>query len=168
MAVNSLDPVDGHPTFADTDAPDIKVDPTKVSEYAAKVGTRLVGTSAERTAYAYAREGLEWYDTTTKSTWLYIGGWQNKARATGTVVCPAVGGGGSAPLYWSDTITVTFPVGMFTTAPRVFVQTIGPSGQVQLGGLVEDITTSGCKVRGFRIGTPPTNLFSVEWLAITE
>jgi hypothetical protein len=168
MAVSSYDPVDGHPIFLDTAAPDIKVDPTKASEYAAAVGTRLIGTTAERTAYAYAREGLEWYDTTTNSVWIHNGsGWVNRARATGQVACPAPGGGGNIhPIYWSDLIDVTFPVGLFTSAPKVLVQTMGPDDQIQLGGVAEQITTSGCKVRGIRLGSAPNALFSVTWLAV--
>lgn len=76
MAVNSYDPTTGHPLFVDTDAPDIKVDPTKAAEYAGKVGTRLIGTTAERVAYAYARRGLGWYDTTADMDYVHTGsGW---------------------------------------------------------------------------------------------
>lgn len=86
MAVNSYDPTDGHPVFLGTDAPDIKVDPTKVSEYAAEVGTRLIGSTAERDAYAYAREGLGWYDTDLNQEMIHNGtGWVSIWRDTGWV-----------------------------------------------------------------------------------
>lgn len=77
MAVNSYDPVDGHPIFVDSDAPDVKVDPTEAAKYAGKVGTRLIGTTSARTAYTFAREGLEWYDTDLDSVFLHTGsGWR--------------------------------------------------------------------------------------------
>lgn len=76
MAVNSFDSTDGHPIFVDTDAPDIKLDPTKAAEYAGKVGTRPIGNTASRTAYAYTREGLRWYDTDIDAEFLHNGsGW---------------------------------------------------------------------------------------------
>jgi len=54
------------PQFLDAGAPDIAVDPNAVADYAAKVGNRRVGTTAERTAAAGADlwEGLIWHDTT--------------------------------------------------------------------------------------------------------
>jgi hypothetical protein len=63
MAYDSLDPTDGHPVFDDAGALDSAVDPTQVAEYAAEVGTRLMGTAAQRVAYSYARKGLSWQDT---------------------------------------------------------------------------------------------------------
>lgn len=76
MASSSLDPVTGAPRFLDADAPDPAVNPTEVAAFAAKVGTRLIGTTAERDAYPYKREGLEWYNTTKDLVEVYNGtGW---------------------------------------------------------------------------------------------
>lgn len=90
------------------------------------------------------------------------------AMAQGSVVCPAGGAGGatSGGIGWSALINVTFPVGRFSTAPQVKVQTVGPNDQVSLGGVVEQVTTSGCKVRGVRVGSVPNELFTVQWTAI--
>jgi hypothetical protein len=76
MAYSSLDPTTGQPVFLDSDAPDPAVNPSQVAAYAAQVGTRLIGTTAERTAYSYAREGLCWFDTTLDQEFIYNGsGW---------------------------------------------------------------------------------------------
>jgi len=77
MASSSNDSTTGAPEFADADAPDLAVNPTEVAAFAASVGTRLIGDTAARTAYAYAREGLEWYDTTTDAIYVHNGsGWK--------------------------------------------------------------------------------------------
>lgn len=54
------------PKFADADAPDLAVNPTQVAAYAAKVGNRRTGTTAERNAATGLDvwEGLLWGDTT--------------------------------------------------------------------------------------------------------
>lgn len=72
MTVNRYSTVDGHPIFEDTDAPDIKVDPTKVSEFAADVGTRIVrGSASAITSYAFMRPGMGGHDTSTGTE--YVG-----------------------------------------------------------------------------------------------
>jgi hypothetical protein len=74
MAVDSIDPVDGHYIFSDAGAPDLGVDSTEVSKQAVKLGTRLMGTAAQRVAYAYARAGLGWQDTDgSKFAWTFDG-----------------------------------------------------------------------------------------------
>lgn len=77
MAASSNDPTTGAPVFLDSDAPDPAVNPKQVAEFAAHVGTRPIGSTAERTAYAYAREGLGWYDTNLDAEFLHNGtGWK--------------------------------------------------------------------------------------------
>ncbi len=100
--------------------------------------------------------------TWTGSAWVRETPWW---AASGTVTCPASGGGGSAPVFWSDLIPVTFPAGLFAAPPRVIVQTIGPNGAVPMGGMVEQITKDGCQVRAFRVGSVPGAGFSAVWLA---
>ena len=76
MAVNRYDPVEGFPIFEDTDAPDIKVDPTEAARFAAEVGNRIVGTTTYLNNYEYQREGLRGYDVTLKREVLHNGaGW---------------------------------------------------------------------------------------------
>lgn len=76
MAVHAYNAVTGAPEFDDGDAPDIKVDPHAVGIYAGKVGTRVIGTTAERTGYPYSRRGLRWYDTTENVEFVHSGsGW---------------------------------------------------------------------------------------------
>lgn len=77
MAADDYDETTGAPIFAGTGAPDTGVDLTLISAFAAEVGTRLIGTTAERTAYDYAREGLEWYDTDEDAVYRHTGaGWK--------------------------------------------------------------------------------------------
>lgn len=86
MAVNNYDPVTGRPNFADSDPPDVKVDPGAAAKFAESVGNRIVGTTAELNAYAFRREGLEGYDTTLRREKVYFG-----TKASGRWV--TVGGG---------------------------------------------------------------------------
>lgn len=147
MAVNSYDPSDGHPIFVDTDAPDIKVDPTKVAEYAARVGTRLIGSTAERTAYAYAREGLSWYDTDLDAEFIHDGSGWVKAwtpqTAAGSVV-PTAGAGftlSNNTLYTRDgwllgSIDYVKGVGALSHADVICTMPVGarPTNTCAVGG----------------------------------
>lgn len=76
MTASSFDPATGAPIFDDADAPDVAQNPTEAAAFAGRVGTRLIGTTSERVAYAYAREGLRWYDTTVEGEFIHNGsGW---------------------------------------------------------------------------------------------
>lgn len=135
---------------------------------AAAGGTVWVRDSTERAAWTPA-DGASVFEISSGRVYRRLGGaWLQSpiAEASGVVVCPNTAGGGVSPVFWSDLVDVTFPPGLFASAPNVFVNTIGPSGQVPFGGLVEQITTAGCKVRGMRISAVPTNAFSVEWYAV--
>lgn len=82
MATTIFDPTTGAPIFLDSHAPDPAVNPSQVAAFAASVGTRLIGTTAERTAYDYAREGLAWWDTTLDALMVYDGsGWTTLVRS---------------------------------------------------------------------------------------
>jgi len=116
-------------------------------------GLLLVGDRARVGGVMYRWTGTKWGQIAT-------------AVASGVVVCPASGGGGVSPIFWSDLIDVTFPPDTFTVAPQVTVQTIGPAGQVPFSGIVEQVTATGCKVRGMRIAAVPNNAFSVHWIAV--
>jgi len=73
VAADDYNETTGAPEFAGTGAPDTAVDLTLVAAFAALVGTRLIGTTAERNAYEFAREGLRWYDTDTDTEYLHNG-----------------------------------------------------------------------------------------------
>lgn len=76
MAADDYDDITGAPQFAGAGAPDTAVDLTLVAAFAAMVGTRLIGTTAERLAYAFAREGLAWWDTDEDALYVHSGtGW---------------------------------------------------------------------------------------------
>ena len=73
MAVDAFDQTTGAPIFLETGAPEIGADNTAVAEFAASVGTRLIGTSTQREAYEFQRRGLAWFDTTLGREFLHDG-----------------------------------------------------------------------------------------------
>lgn len=94
MASNGVDATYGFPKFPETDAPALGADLEEVADYARKRGTRFIGTTAERTAFAYPYEGLRWYDTDLEAEYVYDGsawvgfgtlyvGWTNLTAASG-------------------------------------------------------------------------------------
>lgn len=105
MAVDSFSPTDGHPIFLDTGAPDLAVDPTKVAEYAADVGNRIIRADlATLNAYAYKRKGLRGVALDTLTEYLHDGtswvaqsgdsGWIAPTYANGWVDAAASEAGG--------------------------------------------------------------------------
>ena len=107
--------------------------------------------------------GIPYTCTTLPGTWTRD--YPVYSMEQGVVACPTIGGGSASG--WSALIDVSFTAGRFSVAPHVKAQTIGPAGQVTMGGaVVEQVTTSGCKVRGLRLGSEPNELFSVQWTAI--
>lgn len=159
MSASSFDPTDGHPIFSDADAPDVARNPTEVAEFAAEVGTRLVGTTAERNAYAYARNGLEWRDTTLKKTFVHDGsGWvMNPVLAAGTLANATV------PANSFITTAVVFPTGRFNVAPVVTANPVGASRT--LSAWPEDVTNLGFNLlRGSTSGANQTA--SATWTAV--
>ena len=77
MAASATKGPKGQPRFPATDAPDLGVDEEIVADYAAKVGNRRVGTTAERDLAASSGdvwEGLLWGDTTTGLEYKRVGG----------------------------------------------------------------------------------------------
>lgn len=159
MASSSNDPVTGSPIFADGDAPDVARNPTEVAEFAAEVGTRLIGTTAERLAYAYARDGLEWRDTTLDRTFIHDGtGWgMQPVWAAGTLPNATV------PANTFITTAVVFPSGRFNVAPVVTANAVGASRT--LSAWPEDVTNLGFNLcRGSTSGAAQTA--SATWTAV--
>jgi hypothetical protein len=77
MASQGNDLVTGSPTFLEDYEMQQGADLTEVAAYAAKRGTRLVGTAAARTSFGYKTEGLLWRDTTDGITYeVYDGEWE--------------------------------------------------------------------------------------------
>lgn len=73
MAASSYNATTGAPEYADTDAPDAAVNPTEVAAFAASVGTRLIGDNTTMGAYGFAREGLQWWNTTDDTLYQHDG-----------------------------------------------------------------------------------------------
>ena len=97
MASNGVDATTGAPRFPESDAPQTGADYEEVADFAATVGTRLIGTTTERNAYAYAREGLCWYDTTLDQEFIYTGsGWVSVWQDTGWVTVSSYSTGWAA------------------------------------------------------------------------
>lgn len=98
MASSSLGP-DGEPEFADGDAPDVAVNPSEVAKYAAKRGTRPIGTTAQRNAYAYPKYGLQWFDTTLGREFIFLTeGWTRSSYARGGIVETNIASNGSTSI----------------------------------------------------------------------
>lgn len=82
--------------------------------------------------------------------------------ATGTV---AVTGtiSSSAPVFYTDSLTVTFPSGLFSSAPTVSFTYEGSGvGWADKGATAT--TSSGTSTRAYRIGTDPNG--TVSWVAV--
>jgi len=168
MTASDFDATTGHPIFADGDAPDVAQNPTEVAEFAASVGTRPMGTTAERTAYAYARTGLRWRDTTDGCEYEYrSGGWVliNRPPTSYTVTMTGItlGTGGTATGqyrvvdgvvdFWvtvvlgtgaaaTGTIYVGLPVSASATFPHMGTfLAIGSSGNRTSGVVGRDTAT---------------------------
>jgi len=76
VAADDYDETTGAPVYLGTGAPESGGDLTEVAAFAALVGTRLIGTTAERTAFDYAREGIAWWDTDDDTLYVHNGsGW---------------------------------------------------------------------------------------------
>ena len=82
MAVDGGYGPKGYPKFIPGGGFEDWVDLEAVGQFAAKVGNRVVGTAADRAALSASTtapdqswEGLEFYETDTKSTYLYQGAW---------------------------------------------------------------------------------------------
>jgi len=77
VAADDYNATTGAPEFSGSGTPETAADLTEVAAFAASVGTRLIGTTAERTAYDHAREGLEWWDTDLDTLYVHNGsGWE--------------------------------------------------------------------------------------------
>lgn len=151
MAVNAKDPITGYPIFYDSEGVELGVDQTAIAKFASEVGTRLIGTTAQRDAYPYAREGLKWYNTTTKSEDIHTGtGW----RSTGVPYAMASGSGSNAT---GGTATITFPVGRFTVPPNLSGSTIG--NLVRVFHIIS-VTKDQAVVGGFDFGG---NAIAASW-----
>jgi hypothetical protein len=93
MTASSFGP-HGEPEFKDGDAPDVALNPTQVGKYAALVGNRRVGTTAQRNAALTedptlstpgSWNGLEWWDTTLKRAFILVdGGWAAELHRGGS------------------------------------------------------------------------------------
>ena len=114
----------GKPEFSDLDAPDVAVNPTAVGTYAAKVGNRRVGTTAEREIAASSGDvwdGLLWGDTTDGSEYRYVvgSGWRRIWSPGSTPYATAAGVGSVTFSGQTTNFTITIPAGKFTVAPIV-------------------------------------------------
>lgn len=118
MANNGRNPVDGYPIYTDTGMPELGADTTEVAAYAAARGTRLIGTTAQRTAYAYKKKGLRWFDTTNNTEYVHNGtGWEaDSALDTGWVTLPLLN---SWTRYTSETPKYRVKNGILFMSGRV-------------------------------------------------
>lgn len=154
MAANDVDPTTGAKIYLGTGAPDTGADLTELAADAARTGTRLIGSTAERTAYAYGRQGLLWYDTDAGREYRHDGSsWVRKPIS----FSGSVGVAPSAP----NTATpqaIVFPAGMFPSAPDVVAGVSSPNASVG----VSNVTAAGFTATIIRNTTTST---VVTWFA---
>jgi hypothetical protein len=103
MTASSFGP-HGEPEFKDGDAPDTALNPSQVGKYAALVGNRRIGTTAQRQAALTEApsttgtgvwEGLEWFDTQARALYVLMDGAWQQVSGTWTGTCTqSVGQGG--------------------------------------------------------------------------
>lgn len=154
----------GQPIVATGDAPSMAVMLNSVSDFAATVGTRRVGSVVERDAYTsagYATDGDLWHVPSTGDDFLRVSGaWVRRQRVlTGQVTVPSSVAAGTV----TSAIPVTFPVGAFVTAPKVFTE----SDSVRLTTTSGSVTTSGCDVfAGNWSGAVATTGAVIRWMAV--
>lgn len=112
-----------NPQFLDGGAPDLATDANLISAYAAKVGNRRTGTTAERNAATGKDvwEGLEWFDTTLRRIFLYLNG--SWVATVGFTNAPNSASGGLTPGG------VTVPAGAVIFEQRFYTEfTTGTGG----------------------------------------
>ena len=116
MAASSTRGPKGQPRFPATDAPDLGVDEEIVADFAAAVGNRRVGTTAQRLALTGLDfyEGLAFGDTTLKAEFKVTNGvWKAIPNIQSEERTATTSAGGD--------VTVTFPEA-FTTIASIFIQ----------------------------------------------
>lgn len=146
MAVNSYDPVTGRPIFLDTDAPDIKVDPSKAAEYAADVGNRIVrANKAALDAYPYKRAGLAGRALDTRIEYIHNGTtWEiviePELRPTTVTGGTVDAYGGIVPQTGATTVRVN---GVFSPRFRIYRVQFWLALSTSSGGIGLNLTVGG-------------------------
>ena len=110
----------GQLQFSATEAPDMGADETALSDQTAELGTRRVGTTAERNALSGAKlfSGLLWGDTTDGIEYRYASGswkaWYSDWRTySATLTAMGVGAGGAnftEYRYLAGTVSVRYKI----------------------------------------------------------
>jgi hypothetical protein len=107
------------PKFTTNDKPDPGVNEDEVSQYAALVGNRIVGTKTERERYGttgLAWPGLEWRDVTDGFTYEWNGSWQRQFKArTGFIYKAGLHTIGAPGTNENGDFAVNFDDGSFPT-----------------------------------------------------
>lgn len=111
MTASSFGPR-GEPEFKDGDAPDVALNPTQAAKYAALVGNRRIGTTAQRNAALTESvslttpgvwEGLKWLDTNEKAEYTLLDsgtglGWRRQTMMSSGVFLGAVNSAGNTAI----------------------------------------------------------------------
>lgn len=135
--------------------------PTKAAMPAAGALGQVALVDADPTA---ANNRL-WYGT--GAGWTHsLNGSTPFAEATGVANYSGTGGGSSAPLFWDNAVTITFPTGRFTVPPVVFVSGNAESAAVVWPWVASAPTLTSVTVAGLRIGTTPISSMSFSWRAV--
>lgn len=124
-----------------------------------------VGTSAQRTAFTTAPNGVHWQDTN-GNQWEYVrlgGAWRVwKPQAAGYAT-------GHPPLTPSTNIDfpVSFPAGLFSSVPSISLQMITPASRLRDVEIsYVGSSTSGFSIRYFNYGSIAYTDVNVRWIAV--
>lgn len=129
-----------------------------------KRGNLYIGTSAQRIAFTSAPDGTHWQDTNGDMR-EYVrrgGSWAvSNPRAGGTVTGVSVTPG------VNSTYTVSFPAGVFSTAPSVMLTGNSPATRIRDSAIfTTEVSTSGFTLNVYGTGSGTWTGWSVDWLAV--
>lgn len=103
--------------------------------------------------------GIQWVCTELPNTWKPF----TSARAASGTVAIAGTISSASPVFYSESIPITFPAGRFTSAPFVSYSYDGPGvGWADSG--TTSVSVSGASARAFRLVVAPSG--SVRWFAV--
>lgn len=128
--------------------------------------SRWIGTAAQMNAFTQAPGGFEWFNTSDSKQYLRSGlGWviSGGARYEATLTPVTSGGGNTGGWYFASDSSITFPVGLFTSPPKVWLYPTGSGFQM---ATATTITATGMTYIVSRLGQAPTTNTRVNIIAI--
>ncbi|UCR89240.1 hypothetical protein [Mycetocola spongiae] len=150
MAVDRYNPVTGAPEFLAGGPPDMGADETLVAAFAAEVGTRRIGTTAERQAVKFRRPGMLFFDTSEWQEYIFRDGAWKAVRPSETKRY-------SSATNAQGVVVTTHSLGKLPSGAQVTIAH-GSSETVTLlaSAVIWELTDSAAQVRFRRADQPNT------------